>query len=321
VSAPIHIIVTCTKRKTHPVDPKLMVRSLAKDTIENRSEAWIDRLSSMWGLKIPAGDLYAGDHWKVVQSLIPAAASSGYRANLWVCSAGYGLISPSCKVLPYSATFSPMHPDSVCKKLKGHSSHQAPSSWWQLLSAWKGPTPGKPRRLAEMSEEISGSPIWIIASKIYLRAIAEDLKGLASNLGDPDKLSIFSAGTASLPGLNEHLIPLDARLQTIAGGARRSLNIRLARKALLELRKTGPMHAVLRRKFKRLLAQQPQLTSYGRAPMTDDEVQRFIEIAIKEEPQRTFSPLLRQLRDSGFACEHRRFASLFREVQERLNEA
>jgi hypothetical protein len=139
-------------------------------------------------------------------------------------------------------------------------------------------------------------------------------------LGDPDKLSIFSAGTDSLPGLDEHLIPMDARLQAIAGGARRSLNTRLARKALLELRKTGPTHAALSRKFKRLLAQQPQLTSYGRAQMTDEEVKRFIEIAIKAEPKRTFSPLLRQLRDSGFACEHRRFASLFRTVQERLNE-
>ena len=32
MSAPIQIIVTCTKRKTHPVDSQLMVRSLAKDT-------------------------------------------------------------------------------------------------------------------------------------------------------------------------------------------------------------------------------------------------------------------------------------------------
>jgi hypothetical protein len=321
VSAPIHIIVTCTKRKTHPVDPKLMVRSLPKDTIENRGDAWIDRLSSTWGHKIPAVDLYAGDHWKVVQSLIPAAASSGYRADLWICSAGYGLISPSCKILPYSATFSPMHPDSVCKKVKGQSSRDAPSSWWQHLAAWNGPSLGKPRHLAEMAEGRRGSPIWVIASKIYLHAIAEDLKNLARNLGDPDRLSIFSAGTGSLPGLNEHLIPMDARLQTIAGGARRSLNTRLARKALLELRRSAPTHAALSRKFKRLLAQQPQLTSYGRAPMTDEEVRRFIEAAIQEEPQRAFSPLLRHLRDSGFACEHRRFATLFRQVQERINEA
>jgi hypothetical protein len=298
-----------------------MVRSLAKDTIENRGKAWIDRLSSTWGLKVPAGDLYAGDHWKVAQSLIPAAASSGYRANLWVCSAGYGLISPSCKILPYSATFSPMHPDSVCKKLKAQSSDQAPSLWWQLLSEWKGPSPEKQRRLAQLSEESSGSPIWVIASRVYLRAIAEDLIELANNLGDPDKLSIFSAGTSLLPGLTKHLIPLDARLQTIAGGARVSLNTRLARKALLELRKSEPTHAALSRKFKRLLAQQSRLTKYVRTPMTDEEVQRFIKVAIKDDPQRTFSPLLRLLRDSGFACEHRRFASLFRKVQERLYES
>ena len=321
MSAPIQIIVTCTKRKTHPVDSQLMVRSLAKDTIENRREEWIERLSSTWGIKIPAGDLYAGDHWKVVQSLIPAAVSSGFRANLWVCSAGYGLISPNCKVLPYSATFSCSHPDSVCKKLQGLTPQAAPISWWQLLSAWKGPTSGRPRNLADLSAENSRSPIWLIASKVYLNAIAKDVKTLVETLRDPERLSIFSAGTSSLPGLDDHLVPIDARLQTIAGGARRSLNIRLARKALLELRKTGPTLPALKRKFKKLLTQHPPLATYHRIPMTDEEVKRFIKFAIREDPQKRFSPLLRELRDSGHACEHRRFASLFRNVQERIHEA
>jgi len=123
-----------------------------------------------------------------------------------------------------------------------------------------------------------------------------------------------------LPGLDDHLIPLDARLQTIAGGARRSLNIRLARKALLELDKNGPTLSALRKKFTKLLAEQPPATKYDRTPMTDAEVRGFIQKAIKEEPAIKFSPLLRELRDSGFACEHRRFASLFRSVQERIHE-
>jgi len=173
-----------------------------------------------------------------------------------------------------------------------------------------------PRTLAELSADNIRSPVWVVASKIYLGAIAQDLMEVVGALRDPDRLSIFSAGTGSLSGLDDHLIPLDARLQTVAGGARRSLNIRLARKALLEMGKNGPTLSALRTKFTKLLAKQPPVPKYDRTPMTDADVKRFIENALKQDPARRFSPLLRELRNSGFACEHRRFACLFRAVQE-----
>jgi hypothetical protein len=50
--------------------------------------------------------------------------------------------------------------------------------------------------------------------------------------------------------------------------------------------------------------------------MTDDEVRRFIEQALRTE-KRLCSATLKQLRDSGLACEQKRFSRLFHEFQER----
>jgi hypothetical protein len=316
----IQIVVTCTKRKTRALIPELMVRSLPRGSVEKRAQTWIDRLSCTRVEKLAVENLYSGDHWQVVLSLEQAAASSGYRIQTWVCSAGYGLLTPASRVVPYSATFSRTHPDSVCQEIKKMSPLEAPQCWWRLLAAWHGPTPGMPRRIAEIAGEHSRSPTWIIASEIYLQAIARDIKELASALRDPDRLSIFSAGTESSDGLTDHLIPADARMQPLVGGARRSLNVRLARKALLELGRTGPDLAGLKEKFSRLLARQPRLVGLNRTHMTDEELKRYIKKAVKEDPNIPFTPLLRRLRDSGFACEHSRFASLYHQIQEQLHE-
>src|SRR5207245_11423903 len=128
------------------------------------------------------------------------------------------------------------------------------ASLWHRLARWKRPQPGSPRALLELGVTYPRSTIWIIASEVYLHAIADDVRRLAAALNNIDRLCIFSAGTENLAGLTDYLIPCDARLQPVVGGARRSLNIRLARKALRELGKKGPGLRARREKFTRLLA-------------------------------------------------------------------
>ncbi len=318
---PLQIVVTCTKRKTQPIPAALKVRSLPKNTLPVRGAEWMERLTAAKGDRMAAGDIYCGDHWQMVKALIPIAEASGFKANIWICSAGYGLLSLNCKILPYSATFAPTHQDSVCRKITGKLSEVAPQAWWRLLSEWEGPTPVMPRRLAEIPRLYPRSAIWIVASEIYLHAIANDVKALATLVHERDRLSLFSAGTKSLPGLTEYLLPLDARLQGLAGGARRSLNIRLARHALLGLQKPGTEYSSLKKAFARLISTQSAPVIPVRTRMTDHDVRQFIRTALRSDPRRAFSPLLRELRDKGFACESSRFASLFHDVQERIHES
>jgi hypothetical protein len=146
-------------------------------------------------------------------------------------------------------------------------------------------------------------------------AIRDDLQDASLKLENRELLSILSAGTRSLNALTPNLIPCDARLQHIVRGVRLSLNIRLARMALQETRRSRPTLPVLRRKFLQLLAAAPELQKYDRRPLSDSEVTQIIKTALKVDPGICHTPLLRQLRANGNACEQSRFRSLFQTAQ------
>jgi hypothetical protein len=314
LASSLTVLVTCTKRKTRDIPTRLMVRSLPAGTIEQRSEEWINRLSDFGRDRVPAVDLYSGDHWSVARSLPEVAAANGYKADLWVCSAGYGLVKLDAPINAYSATYSATHPDSVGRKVRGLSAHEALPAWWGLLSAWTGPDRGFPRSIRDLTAGRPRTPIWVVASETYLRAIAEDLRAALRCLADPDLLAIFSAGTDVISGLTEHLVPCDARFQSVVGGARRSLNVRLARKALLDLAEGAARVSALKARFSGQLAALPKTVRSVRMPMTDNAVRTYIRRETRRNPGVQHTPLLRRLRDSGYACEQRRFAQLFAEL-------
>jgi hypothetical protein len=125
-------------------------------------------------------------------------------------------------------------------------------------------------------------------------------------------MSIISAGTRRLDGLQENLVACDARLQSLVGGARRSLNIRLTRHLLQNLGSTLPALDVLNALCSDWLASAPDLQRYDRRPRSDQQVRRFIARTLQREPSLRPTPLLRRLRDEGYACEYGRFMKLFR---------
>jgi hypothetical protein len=107
-------------------------------------------------------------------------------------------------------------------------------------------------------------------------------------------------------------------MQTALGGARRSLNTRLAAKIIRESRQP-PRATSLKRRFQKLLSEQPPIQKYNRKQLSDDEVKAFIRKQLRVGPNLQHSPLLRMLRDFNMACEQKRFANLYREVVEVLN--
>jgi hypothetical protein len=313
----VNILVTCTKRKTRAVPAELRIGSVAAGPIEQRVAHWLARVRSARGESVTAEALYAGDSWNVVRSL--ASSETAVPVRVWICSAGYGLLSLASKVHPYSATFARGQADSVAVGGQGEEPREASRTWWRLISEWEGPGPHGPRSIAELAQAHPRSPLLVVASEVYLQAVADDLREALAQLADSDQLAIISAGTASLEGLNEHLVPCDARLQDLVGGARSSLNARLARLALSSLRGRRPCCSTLRKEFSRLLAGREQDTAPRRHALADAEVKRYLREALEQDPDSRPTPLLRKLRDGGRACEQSRFATLFRAVREQLH--
>jgi hypothetical protein len=290
------------------------MRSVKTRSIEHRAQEWIERLEEHGVSAEPAIELYSGDHWSVARSLPVEAQSNDIDVKLWVCSAGYGLIKADSAIAPYSATFAAGFADSISRNDALPNSEQS-MRWWKLLSDWDGPSGGTARTIAELARQYSNSPLLIVGSGTYIRAMENDLKSAAQSLVDRSLLLIVSA-SSSVPVLEHALIPCDARFQSVVGGARQSLNIRVARKIVSEIRHDKIRSDYVSRKFKSTLLRQDAIVIYNRRPMTDVEITHFIKSKLTRSADLTHSRLLRILRDSDRACEQSRFAKLFKKFKE-----
>lgn len=315
----VHVIVSCTNRKARPVPSQFCIRTIKLKTLRYRVHSWIDNLKQAGADVLPASDLYCGEHWAVVKSLASTPLSKTHHVRIWVCSAGYGLVDLHSPLIPYSATFDPNHRDAVAPGIAGSPLTEATQAWWRELGAWSGPTPGNPRSITQLVRKWPRSSVIVALSPPYLRALAADIEQAVGLLRSPHQLIIISAGSPHVGPLRHNLLPCDARLQHHLRGSRHSLNARAARELL-----RGSTDAIIQLpsakvRFETLLSRQPSLVAYNRRPMTDEQVVTFIARSLRSNPNLTHTRLLRTLRDRNRACEQKRFASLFRKVQEKAH--
>ena len=294
----VRVVVTCTHRKTRPVPKGLRLSSITSIRTSTRLDRWIRKLGDSTMPATSAFCLYAGEHWDVVRQL--SSNSSNRAVELWVCSAGYGLVPAEAPLRPYSATFSAGNADSV---------PDGAVAWWTALSSWEGPH-GGPRSLTQLVADDPTARTILVLSPPYLRACRDDILEAAEALADRKSLSIISAGTKGDLELGEFLLPVDARLQHLLGGTRQALNIRVAEHLLAGGTTT---HNRMYASLTRLLAEQPAIPRYERRVVTDAQVSAFIRRRARADGNTTHTRLLREFRDSGYACEQARFASLFME--------
>jgi hypothetical protein len=317
MSRKINLVVTCASRKTFPVSAELMLRSLRELEIEDRFAEWRKRLEQTAEKKVLASELYAGQHWYIAQQLTSAADLSGLKAELWIASAGYGLIKSTSLLAPYAATFSIGQADSVNNGLNsGASPKEVALAWWKMLGGWRGPSPGTVRQIWQLARDEPEAPLLVVVSDAYFSAIREDLKRARNSLRSSDGLCIISAGADRENGLTENMLPCDARLQQVVGGSLTSLNVRVARKILLEAKEWPIQASVLSRKYEQFLSSLGvDVMKRDRKRLNDSEVRTYISNMLKVDSKVKASPLLQRLRDEGFACEQSRFSSIYREVK------
>src|SRR5262249_42857558 len=79
----INLVVSCAKRKRLPVPDACGLAALPEAaSLDRRAELWVERLRAHASSRLPASELYLGDHWGVVR----AAARLGHAVRVWVCS-------------------------------------------------------------------------------------------------------------------------------------------------------------------------------------------------------------------------------------------
>jgi hypothetical protein len=279
----------------------LRLRRVTGVRTSTRLRAWTERLTASSEPVTQAIDLYAGEHWDVARRLT-SASSANLTVELWISSAGYGLIPSNAPIRPYAATFTAGSADSV------PDGADSAAAWWDALSDWVGPSPGL-RSITDLVTADPESRVLLTLSATYLKACRKDVVRAVGRTHHNGQLSIISAGTKDDPQLAPYLLPSDARLQTAFGGTRQALNVRAA-EHLLAAGVTD--HDEMSETLAKLLVDQPSIAHYERRPATDAEVRAFIQDRLKTDPSATHTRLLREFRDDDRACEQGRFAALFR---------
>src|SRR5262249_10951824 len=155
-----------------------------------RARIWCTRLEKHRSDTALIGELYAGDHWTVVLSLPAVARAAGFEPQLWVISAGYGLVSERARLHSYSATFGRAYLDSVatCGGAEAQATNQA---WWSHLTNWRGPEQA-PRSLEMLVRQDPRAGLLVMGSADYIRAVEDDLLAAAKRLDDPARLVVIS---------------------------------------------------------------------------------------------------------------------------------
>lgn len=298
----LNLVVTCTDRKRGEPTPELRARDLPEMEAPQRCADWIKRLKATTTKPTPASELYAGNHWHVVRSVVANAMRQDIDLKVWVLSAGYGLIPFDAPIVPYAASFS-RGPDQV-------TTLKESPRWWKRLAKWKGPTPSKPRTIRELAERTDKVPMLVAASASYVRATLADLVD-AERILSQARLAVISAGFAGDKSIESVLLPCDARFLQNRRGTAHSLNVKLAAWALEEFRDWEHDFSRLHLQFDRQLARLHAPEVIHRTPCTDQTVTRFIKNRVKQGQLSGYTVLLGEFRRSGLACEQKRFKLLY----------
>jgi hypothetical protein len=294
----IVLVVACSQRKRVAPPPELRLSSIQAPP-EIRAAEWVRRIREIESARHRAHDLYLGDHWSSVCDAFRFAQQYSSRAELWIISAGYGLIPSSTLIKSYGATFATRAADSVWR---GHADGDRRSclrSWWQALD--------HERALADLLPSSDNGAVVIAAGAAYIDAIDADLAEALERDGTGDRVAVISAGSR----MNEAFLSANGGLRATVGGTDSALNARL----LAILARDAPEHGFSRARMEatvmRMIRGAPSSTRRAGTPKTDEEVARQIKALRRRFTGISRTGALRELRKKGIACEQARFAMIW----------
>ncbi|PKH01379.1 hypothetical protein CXF72_17050 [Psychromonas sp. MB-3u-54] len=301
----VNLITNCTNLKKSNIQDKTQLNSLVtKFDSQKIVSSWLKRLNNALQ-KFPAKQVYAGDHWKIAKSV------KNPNVELWVLSAGYGLIHSSSMITAYDATFSKESDNSI------HHTGLSNNEWWRLIHQIRDKVQFGCGSLSSLVKDNGADKFFIAASPAYLKVIEEELLELIST-GKLTTENLFIV--SSKCNLNIKLKPFflesSANFSSTLKGGRVSLNIRLAKHLLENSNDCNIDKQTVFNRYNSLKNNSQKLVIHQRNKLSDEEVISFIkdELQVNKHVNMSASKLLIKLRSQNLACEQKRFSRLFKET-------
>lgn len=301
------IVTTCTNRKRYKPNPKLCVGNLPRGGQTHVANVWLRNISRDIEL-IPAETLYCGRGF--VEAI---QASRQINAELWIISAGMGLVHGKDMIPSYNLTTSNTS-DNVKKKITGVFDY---GCWWSSMNI---------KRKRSLAGLITGNPkytVFIILNQSYTRLVLEDLRRLSEK--HIARIRLFGlTKTEILPEkLQRACMPYDSRLGDLRSGipgTMSDLGQRAVRHFVTniwpDMQSSGVQeHADAVRSCLDAM-ESPRIPV--RKKMSDDLI-REVMLMNWDRAQGSASKMLRILRDDEkIACQQKRCKVLFHSLEEEV---
>ena len=307
-------VVNCVNRKTLKPAREMAISSYSPNP-KVRAKKWITRISNPQSTLINAFDLYAGEGWSVVKNTISGLNEIEIEIELWIVSAGYGLIRSDSLIESYNATFERADRNYVGTGNKAKDNREFDRIWWSELNEWKGPTKASNRSFASLIKNNPESPIVISLSRKYFSAVSNDLEEAVNSSQKQNQIFLLTSGELTKPFENIH-IPIHARYTQELGGKPFSINFLTASTIINSYGQHNFSFKDVRQMVAESLETLPDLTPYNRKKLTDNEILEMINLLKKRSISHSFTSLLRLYRDLGYACKDTRFKDLYNKSNE-----
>jgi len=296
----ITILASCTNSKTKKADETLTIQYYSKLQPFNMViKNWKDSIDKNINQKYLPLELYKGVGWKATIDTYKIL-SNYKKTELYIASAGYGLISHKKEIASYNATFAPRTTNSIGDKKEN-------IEWWDSINQF---------RVEDFS---SDSYFFIILPHNYLMATQNFIREMIEYYGK--RVFIFRATKSEvIPFMKDYIVEFDLRFNSFQTG---TLSCLLSR-AVVWLSKEIVTHKI---PFEHHLFQKhienkmKDYTLYKmpkREQLLEEELIKKIKNMITNEEVTSASKGLRRLRESGIACEQKRFSTLFKKVKGQL---
>jgi hypothetical protein len=317
------LLCACTKKKRKPTTGELQFRALPHCLAEDLARVWFAKTVAISEEEtLPARALYAGPGWSAALSSLRLAATPGEsKPELFVLSAGFGLIHANDSIPSYEASFSASLDrvadhiiDSEGKSFKNPD--LAHREWWRAINKARGKSATP---CTNLIPEYPNAPIVVAAGRDYIAAMHDDLIALARAVG-PERLFIVSVGYPwqnADEALRRCAIPLTIDVERLLLGARSFINTQLLSWLLTH---AGPVTTWDRALIQQLIEERlkaspskPQRRPFSAPKMKDTEVGLWIREKLSEDPKPSRTTLLWQLRNEAHrSCSQERFASIYK---------
>jgi hypothetical protein len=299
------ILTNCTNRKRSPgpivCASDIIEEKLSNGSVEEIADNWLKKVSRSTQ-KFPIEQTYGGRSFTEAKWV-----AKQLNANLFVVSAGLGLLPPKSCIPNYNLTVGEGKA-SIRQILKVNDSN--PSEWWNLLNE----KIGCPNPIQQLIRSNRGVPIFLALPAAYLLLIKQDLAGITPTEALSLKILTSPLGVGEVPfNLAPNVLPYDERLEGIYPGTRTDFPQRAMRHFIsnfsLKLSNEAARKAVMEILSN---AKKPELPM--RQKKTDEEIIVILQTEWNRFDGRS-TRLLRFLRDEIMvACEQSRFRDLWRKI-------